>query len=189
MDFPKPAVIDLDGPGGVAKASVRIIKLYKQCSTGNDPERFIEHLEQACDTARPNGNVERCFLNWDEAREMQNSGMAFGSHTDGHDILSKLPVDRQREEAERSRQILERELGGPIDVMAYPVGAPYTFSGDTQRVLQQTGYRGAFSMYRGVNRRGDVQPFDIRRCPVDAQSRARLRFQTAFSAFTGERWI
>ena len=76
--------------------------------------------------------------------------MAFGSHTHNHEVLSKLSPASQKEEARQSREILERELGRPIDVMAYPVGRPHTFSSDTIEALKQTGYRAAFSRLRRI---------------------------------------
>lgn len=120
---------------------------------------------------------------------MQRRGMAFGSHTHHHEVLSKLSPEAQREEARQSRAILEGELGRRIDVMAYPVGSRESFSADTVAALQETGYRAAFSFYGGMNRPGETQPFDIRRCGIGDQSWARLRLQTALAAATGNRWF
>jgi peptidoglycan/xylan/chitin deacetylase (PgdA/CDA1 family) len=128
-------------------------------------------------------------LNWDEARDMQENGMAFGSHTHSHEILSKLSPDLQREEARYSRQILERELNRRVDVLAYPVGLKHCFSAETVSALKQAGYRAAFSYYGGSNRPGEIQPFDIRRYGVSNQSYARFRWQTTVQAVTGARWL
>jgi hypothetical protein len=55
--------------------------------------------------------------------------------------------------------------------------------------LKQTGYRAAFSFYGGLNRPGEMQPFDIRRYSVGDQSYARLRLQTSLAAVSGTRWF
>ncbi|HMJ62548.1 MAG TPA: polysaccharide deacetylase family protein [Bryobacteraceae bacterium] len=187
LDYPHPATFDLANDGA-ALVSMRILHAFIQPAV-KDPTRFIADLEKACETARPESSAERLFLSWEEAREMQRGGMAFGSHTDTHEVLSKLSPERQREEVFRSREILERELDRPIDALAYPVGQQYCFSADTVEALKQTGYRAAFSFYGGLNRPGEMQPFDIRRYSVGDQSYARLRLQTALAAVSGTRWF
>ena len=187
LHYPQEEVFDLETEG-LARVSMQILRLFKQ-PTVNDTERFIAGLEEACETFRPEGSTTRRFLNWEEAREMQQNGMAFGSHTHNHEVLSKLSPECQQEEARRSREILEREFGCRIDVLAYPVGRRQSFSTDTMEALRQTGYRAAFSFYGGLNRPGAVSPFDIRRCGVGDQSHARLRLQTALGAVTGSRWF
>jgi peptidoglycan/xylan/chitin deacetylase (PgdA/CDA1 family) len=187
LAYPEPAIFDLTGEGG-KRTSMQILQLFTQPAV-KDPERFIADLERVCEVSRPKGTAERCFLDWDEARDMQQNGMAFGSHTHSHEILTKLSPELQREEARHSRQILEFELNRCVDILAYPVGLKHCFSADTVSALKQTGYRAAFSFYGGSNRPGRIQPFDIRRHGVADQSYSRLRLQTAWGAVTGTRWF
>jgi peptidoglycan/xylan/chitin deacetylase (PgdA/CDA1 family) len=187
LDYPQPAAFDL-GTDGATRVSMQILHTFIQPAV-KEPARFIADLEKACGTSRPESAGERLFLSWEEAREMQRCGMAFGSHTDTHEVLSKLSPERQREEVFRSREILERELDRRIDTLAYPVGQRYCFSPDTVEALKQTGYRAAFSFYGGLNRPGETQPFDICRYSVGDQSYARLRLQTSLAAVSGTRWF
>src|SRR5581483_7874118 len=124
LTYPHTETFDLQLEG-VDRAIMRILNLFKLPGM-RDGERFLDELEQACDSTRPNGD-DRCFLNWDEAREMAGGGMAFGSHTHNHEILSKIAPARQFEELQVSREILEAELKQTIDTLAYPVGARDTF--------------------------------------------------------------
>jgi peptidoglycan/xylan/chitin deacetylase (PgdA/CDA1 family) len=187
LDYPQAAAFDLENDGAT-RVSMQILHTFIQPAV-KDPGRFIAELERVCEAQRPESSAERLFLNWEEAREMQRDGMAFGSHTHTHEILSKLPRERQREEVFHSREILERQLDRRIDALAYPVGQRYCFSVDTIEALKQTGYRAAFSFYGGLNRPGEMQPFDIRRYSVGDQSYARLRLQTALAAVSGTRWF
>lgn len=187
LEYPERRRFDLTREGANS-CIMRILKLYTQ-STMQDQVRFMEGLEQACDSLRPSSCADRCFLSWDEAREMRGAGMAFGSHTHTHEILSKISTERQREELLVSREILEHELGDAVDTLAYPVGALETFSPDTIRTLCDTGYRAAFSFYGGFNKPGQMQPFNLLRVGVDVQSSARLRLQTALGAFSGTYWF
>jgi peptidoglycan/xylan/chitin deacetylase (PgdA/CDA1 family) len=186
LEYPEPANFDLARDGG-KRVSMQILRLFTQAAV-RDPERFLADLEKVCEVPRPKGGAERCFLDWDEARDMQQNGMAFGSHTHSHEILTKLSPALQREEVRCSREILERELNRRVDILAYPVGLKHCFSADTVSALEQMGYRAAFSFYGGSNRPGKIQPFDVRRCGVDGQSYARFRLQTALGAVTGTGW-
>jgi peptidoglycan/xylan/chitin deacetylase (PgdA/CDA1 family) len=187
LDYPRPQDFDLVRDG-IERTIMCVLRLYKEPEM-RDSARFVEQLESACDSSRPGPGAERCFLNWDEARQMQQGGMAFGSHTHRHEILSKLKAQEQLEELRISRQILEKELGRTIDTLAYPVGARDTFSPETVDALRQAQYRAAFSFYKGFNTAGSMAPFDIRRCGVDQQSRKRLRLQTAIGSHAGNRWF
>ena len=187
LEYPHPQDFDLENDGP-AQCVMHVLRLYKQPAM-RDHARFLEQLEHASDSSRPGSGAERCFLDWNEAREMQHGGMAFGSHTHNHGILSKLPPKNQLEELTLSREILERELGRKIDTLAYPVGARDTFSAETVEALRQAKYRAAFSFYAGFNAAGSIAPFDIRRCGVDQQSRKRLRLQTAIGSHGGSVWF
>lgn len=165
-----------------------ILRLYKDPRT-TSKERFCAELEAACQASPPVSGDNPCFLNWDQAREMLRGGMAFGSHTHSHPILSGLPYANQLDEMRRSREILTRELGTPIDTLAYPVGSVHAFSPDSVRALKEAGYRAGFSFYGGINVPGATDPFNIRRVAVNRQSYSRFRLQTALGAITGAHWI
>jgi peptidoglycan/xylan/chitin deacetylase (PgdA/CDA1 family) len=187
LEYPQAQEFDI-AADGAERCIMMVLRLYKQPEM-RDHERFMQQLEKACDSQRPSGDAARCFLNWDEAREMQQGGMAFGSHTHNHEILSKLPAGGQLEELKVSRGILETELRQEIDTLAYPVGARNTFSAETVEALRQARYRAAFSFYTGFNLAGSMAAFDIRRCGVDQQPRNRLRLQTALGSLAGNLWF
>ncbi len=164
--------------------SSTVFQILRFCSdhATTDYAPLVDELETACDCARPVAGNERCFLNWDEAREMQAAGMSFGSHTHNHEVLSGLSPERQVFELTESRAILERELGRTIDSLAYPVGRPYTFNADTLAALKMAGYRAAFSFYGGLNLRENVNLLDIRREDCHSSSTALFRLETTLAA-------
>jgi len=185
--YPREVSFDVRAQG-LSNVTMRILGLFKDPSM-QDGERFISELETACESPRPAPTADRCFLNWEEAREMQEAGMGFGSHTHTHEILAKLSASRQQEELATSRQILESHLGRRIDTLAYPVGAPDTFSDETVQLLQRCNYRASFSFHGGMNRPGEIQPFNIKRYGVGEQSHSRLRLQTALGTVTTRYWL
>jgi peptidoglycan/xylan/chitin deacetylase (PgdA/CDA1 family)/2-polyprenyl-3-methyl-5-hydroxy-6-metoxy-1,4-benzoquinol methylase len=62
------------------------------------------------------------LLSWEDIRELRDGGVEFGSHSTRHDPLGGLSIDEVVREAARSRLILQRGLGVPVDKFAYPYG-------------------------------------------------------------------
>lgn len=61
-------------------------------------------------------------LTWDQVRELADRGWEIGSHTCSHPHLTGLPDDLVDQELQRSRAVLEMELGRPCSTIAYPYG-------------------------------------------------------------------
>src|SRR6266852_8118136 len=103
-------------------------------------------------------------LGWDQLREVSASGLVeIGSHSYDHAADECLSLAEAREEKERSKVVLEANLGIKIVSYAYPYGA---FSERAKRLLQQEGYRGAVGT---VYRWGEVEDddaFNVRRVYV-----------------------
>jgi peptidoglycan/xylan/chitin deacetylase (PgdA/CDA1 family) len=60
-------------------------------------------------------------LSWAAVREMASTGLvSFGSHTHGHLLLDRLAVAAAADELDRSRQLIEAQLGAPAHHFAYP---------------------------------------------------------------------
>ena len=70
------------------------------------------------------------FLNWDQMREMQRSGVSFANHTDSHPYMLRLDESetdvawqkRMRKEIEQVEKKLVTELGVSPNMLAYPYG-------------------------------------------------------------------
>jgi peptidoglycan/xylan/chitin deacetylase (PgdA/CDA1 family) len=185
LSFPLKLMVDIDR-NGLPESLQAVLQLYKK-QENSDPARFMRELmEEAKSEEVP--ETERRFLSWDEAREMNRGGMAIGSHAMSHAVLSQLTPQRQFEELSGARSILQEEVGSEVDVLAYPVGHRESFSGETQRIAREAGYRGAFSHYGGTNLRGRTSVFDIKRMKVVRQSMGRFRVQTAVCRATGRFW-
>jgi peptidoglycan/xylan/chitin deacetylase (PgdA/CDA1 family) len=88
-----------------------------------------------------------CTLSWEEIGQMDRAGVAFGSHTHTHQILTKLAAGAVRRELRESKAALDRALGKRCDLFAYPNGE---WSEETRRILAEEGFRLAFTTERGV---------------------------------------
>lgn len=120
-------------------------------------------------------------MTWEQARTMRAAGMCIGSHTVTHQILARASADRVREEARRSREIVEQRLGAPCTLFAYPNGQPGDFSAASEAVLREAGYVCGLVTVNGFASPGD-NPLALRRVsagrPVD-----RYRFLAELSGF------
>jgi peptidoglycan/xylan/chitin deacetylase (PgdA/CDA1 family) len=186
LHYPSELVVDID-TNGVLKSLRAVLALYKT-PLNSDGDRFIRELEESTKTTLNLPTTLRRFLNWDEAREMLAGGMAIGSHTHSHPVLSQLGAARQREELTQSRALLRQNLDIRADSIAYPVGAAVSFSELTQAIAEECGYRTAFSFHGGVNRPKQTAAFDVKRIAVGGESQIRFRMQAATCRITGEYW-
>jgi peptidoglycan/xylan/chitin deacetylase (PgdA/CDA1 family) len=185
LRYPDNLAVDIDR-NGLAESLQAILKLYKRPENA-DPARFLRELAEEARGEDPPTTLRR-FLSWDEAREMIRGGMAIGSHTHSHHVLSQLEPERQLEELSRSRAILKEQLGINADVLAYPVGGKASFTGQTQALARDAGYRAAFSFYGGTNLPGKTSSYDVNRIGIGGQSWSRFRVQTAVCRLTGKYW-
>ena len=185
LRYPADLAVDID-ENGLTESLRAILRSYKRPDNA-DPARFIRELAEEAKGEDPPGTLRR-FLNWDEAREMTRGGMAIGSHTHSHGVLSQLQPDQQYEELSKSRAILKEKVGVDADVLAYPVGAKTSFTNQTQRLAQDAGYHSAFSFYGGTNMQGKTFPYDVARIGIGDQSWNRFRVQSAVCRFTGSFW-
>lgn len=185
LTYPAGLAVDTQSHG--FHTSLRLIlQLYKRPDNA-DGERFIAELRAACGGQEPPAS-SRIFLDWDEARAMIAGGMAIGSHTHSHPVLSQLSDEQQLQELVGSRRILAEQLRAPIDTIAYPVGARSAFTPKTQELARQAGYRAAFSYYGGINLPGRTPRFDVARQNVGGQSPNRFAMQVQVAQLSGRFW-
>jgi peptidoglycan/xylan/chitin deacetylase (PgdA/CDA1 family) len=110
------------------------------------------------------------YLSEEMIAEMAAAGMTFGSHTRSHRMLSRLTVDEQASEL-RDGVSWIRGLTGQTSVpFCYPWGGPKTYTADTLRILDETGYSLAFNTVRraavvGRDHRFELPRIDTRDLP------------------------
>jgi peptidoglycan/xylan/chitin deacetylase (PgdA/CDA1 family) len=115
-------------------------------------------------------------ITWEQAREMQENGIHFGSHTVTHGILSRMDQAEQQRELIQSKRRIEEALGKPVQAIAYPVGR---FSSINDDVLYETscaGYRLGACYESGVNWANQLSPLCLLRQNVEL-STTRSRFK------------
>jgi peptidoglycan/xylan/chitin deacetylase (PgdA/CDA1 family) len=72
-----------------------------------------------------------------------------GGHTMSHPVLSTLPPDRQRDEINQSRKLLQEIVDDRITGFAYPYGGDRDYTGETVDMVREAGFESAFSASSG----------------------------------------
>jgi peptidoglycan/xylan/chitin deacetylase (PgdA/CDA1 family) len=101
------------------------------------------------------------MMDWSQAREMEQAGISFGSHTVSHLCLGTADEPTIRRELALSREHITEQLVQPSGWFCYPKGS----RSDLARSIVPDYYRGAVVTQHGTTRRGD-DPFEIRRIGI-----------------------
>lgn len=103
------------------------------------------------------------YMNADQIKEMASAGWEIGSHSMSHADLTSLDPDRQRYEVVESRVVLEKELGVPIQTIAYPFGVSTSGVIDYAIFAGYTGGMGlGFTHDQGATNLYNLQRRDIK---------------------------
>jgi peptidoglycan/xylan/chitin deacetylase (PgdA/CDA1 family) len=103
-------------------------------------------------------------MTWDDLRSLDAQGFEIGSHTCTHADMGKVPLEEGEREVRLSRQRLERELGHPVRLFAFPYGHRDNMRPET-RAIASREFEICCSAYGGHNTApGD--PSNVRRVVI-----------------------
>jgi peptidoglycan/xylan/chitin deacetylase (PgdA/CDA1 family) len=83
---------------------------------------------------------EEPLCDWGELRQLDRRGVAVESHAASHRTFSELTPSERALELERSKAVLQTELGRTVQLFAYPYGD----DGGAAAQVREAGYRAAF---------------------------------------------
>lgn len=127
----------------------------------------------------PQNALSSRVLTWEEIRAMHQAGIAFGSHTLTHPVVSQLASQELELELGASKCLLEKKLGIPVLDFAFPFGKASDCSPAALEMLSRCGYRSAVTTVPGVNT-PQANLFELRRMQVGVDgSLARFAFDLA----------
>lgn len=117
------------------------------------------------DTPPSDGELETLTL--DEILELQEGGVAIGSHSYSHRILTELSEEECEADLRRSRELLEDLLRRPVPHIAYPRGY---HDEKVRQAAQRAGFRNGFALPESPEPKG---PFSVPRVGVYPGNEAR----------------
>jgi len=110
-------------------------------------------------------------LSWQEIHELHRARIRFGSHTVTHPQLRSVSNHQRVDEIQRSKDILEQELGDAVNSFCYPFAFPehdQSFCRRLRLELTQAGYEYGVTTIVGVAESEDDKLF-LRRLPISSR--------------------
>jgi peptidoglycan/xylan/chitin deacetylase (PgdA/CDA1 family) len=110
-------------------------------------------------------------IGWDELSELEAGGVRIESHGIGHRPLSELEPAEATREIALSKLRLEEKLGREVEAFAFVKGSLADYRPEHASLVQQAGYKLAFTSVSGANasstdrfrlRRYNVEPYPAR---------------------------
>ncbi len=151
--------LEADRPG-VISHFLTLMKTAPKQRTAN----LVAELATAADSPPPSkALMDKELMTWEQLRQAYDSGIAIGSHTCNHWVLSTLSNVDQAEEIIKSKVIIENRLGQQVRSIAYPVGGLRHINKATLDLAQDAGYKLAFTYNTGVSKVCDLKRFEIPR--------------------------
>jgi len=120
------------------------------------------------------GQTSQCiegadYLTWGEVKLLQQAGIKFGSHTVTHADLRSTNPDQLEYELGHSKEVIEQNLGVPVDSFSYPFAFPEedkNFIRFLEDILQNIGFDYGVSTILGRAARHSNRYF-LPRLPVN----------------------
>ena len=115
-------------------------------------------------------------LTWSQVRELQETGIEFGSHTVTHPQLKTLPTADVERELRSSKEEIEDHLGSQVTSFSYPYAFPETdraFVRQLGSLLGAAGYKWGVSTVVGSASRTD-NPLFLKRLPTNSTDDLQL---------------
>ena len=163
----------LNSPEDRLRAALEVVALLR--TLPNCQRRHCCHLLEN-KIGLPQNALSSRVLTWEEIHTMHLAGIAFGSHTLTHPVVSQLASEELEHELVASKCLLEKKLGNPVLDFAFPFGKASDCSAAALSTLARCGYRSAVTTVPGVNT-PQVNPFELRRLQVGFHgSLARFAF-------------
>ena len=121
-------------------------KIYK--------EMFKEKLPEVMQELRP------LYMSVSDIKCLLSEGWEVGAHTVSHPYLTEIADEQKKAEIAKCKQELEDLLGIEIPYFAYPAGR---YDQITKKMVQDSGYKLAFSLDNKVIFTGDTDMFCVSR--------------------------
>ena len=131
---------------------------------------LVAKILQAAESKPPSG----IMMTHEQVRSLDSAGMDIGGHTVNHPILTTLTADEAKREIVEGKKNLERIIGRPVQLFAYPNGKPgQDFDGAHVAMVKAAGFSAAVSTAPGAAR-ADSDPYQLPRFTPWDRSPARF---------------
>jgi peptidoglycan/xylan/chitin deacetylase (PgdA/CDA1 family) len=119
--------------------------------------------------------ARHAWMTWDEVRELRERGFDIGAHTRTHADLGRIGGTEAVEEISGARREIEEQIGGPVDLFAYPYGGRGNLAESNRALVRAAGFRCCCSCYGGLTP-ARANPFHLGRTPISDWYRSPHQF-------------
>ncbi len=102
------------------------------------------------------------YMTTDQILEIDKSGIEIGDHTLSHSDLSKISAEKEKNEVERSKVILEEILNKKLASFCYPSGK---YNSEVMKIVESAEFKYAVTTKPGIS--NFVSAFDLNRYRVN----------------------
>jgi peptidoglycan/xylan/chitin deacetylase (PgdA/CDA1 family) len=142
-------------------------KVSKALKLRPDDERreLVQVLFEKLEVNEKSGRhfEERMMLNWDEIQEMRKDGITIGSHSHTHPILSRMPIQKAKDEILNSKKIAEKNVDTKVRHFSFPNGREEDFSEELRDYCREIGFESICSVIYGTNDASEGNAFALKR--------------------------
>lgn len=147
--------------GEAKSASYKQLRDYVKSLPHQAAMTWLQQLYETLDVPPPASNE---ILGWDRLRQLAEAGVTLGPHTQNHPLVNRVSLEEARAEAVGSREDLQQKLNTEVlPIFAYPSGG---VSKAVVDVLDEAGFKLAFTTVRGINRLPEQNPLLLKRINV-----------------------
>jgi peptidoglycan/xylan/chitin deacetylase (PgdA/CDA1 family) len=124
-------------------------------------QKLFEKLEVNERSGRHFGG--RMMLNWDEVQEMRKDGITIGSHSHSHPILTRMSIQKAKDEILDSKKIAEKNVDIEVKHFSFPNGREEDFSEELRDYCREIGFESICSVIYGTNNASEGNAFNLKR--------------------------
>ena len=138
--------------GSVTARVVALARLQAYLKTLAE-EQFQTALASVIEELGVSGDpsAKDAMLSWDDVLALRGLGFRIGAHTVTHPILSRLSLERAREEVLNSRRAIEAAVGVAPRAFAYPNGGQADYTPAVVELVRAAGFTCAVTTRFGMN--------------------------------------
>src|SRR5690625_1688718 len=176
--------LDLSPPRARIESRRFVTSHVKAQRLGN-LSHYVATIAAACHVEIPHAAPEDYrAATWDELRASEARGLAIGSHTRSHAVLSSLDDERVAAELDHSKRRLNEELVRSSQVFCYPSGTKKDFSRSHEKLVKAANYQGAVSTISQTSYLRAIRqnPYRVTRTGFPTKFEQFVRYSSWFEA-------
>jgi peptidoglycan/xylan/chitin deacetylase (PgdA/CDA1 family) len=112
-------------------------------------ELMANRLLEILQVTIPQDAFSGLYMTWNQVRQLARRGVDMGAHTENHPILTKISIERVKNEFASSKKLIMEKTGQSVESFAYPNGLSSDFNNEIVDIVREEGFKVAFTLLPG----------------------------------------